>query len=445
MWRSKEVLDQYGSERVTLVLAATVQEKVWDGRFSNANKRWALEKEIPREPDRWSAYAVAAHPVILDDFVNLARQEMQKRERPPAAKTEKALRQPCAKAFHNHIVFSAVSLDCTRKFKDVLRSGKVVAELSDSLCREHRLSIVENPQDKTVSYDKWKGSSVRITSRDTIRMMIDSALRMQPDGFDALMQLLEEAGCRVKRGAQISVKPPSGKRFIRLDSLGSAYTEAALRNVLSGSQVHIPRIPRSQYTGRQIALLIDIEKKMREGKGRGYQVWAERHNLDAVSQSIIYLKENEINSYEELMRRIADGTKRRNQLKESMKTCQTRMKAVSEQRKAVLTYRRTQAIYVQYRESGWSPQFYQAHAKEIEAHKAAQAVYAKADGKLPTLAELSAEYERLLCQKRADSTALAEAKAEVSSLWHIKTNMDTIASDEPIEEKETSRADRNAR
>ena len=80
----KEVLDQYGSERVTLVLAATVQE---------------LEREIPREPDRWSAYAVAAHPVILDDFINLARQEMQKRERPPAAKNEKAIRQPCAKAF----------------------------------------------------------------------------------------------------------------------------------------------------------------------------------------------------------------------------------------------------------------------------------------------------------------------------------------------------------
>lgn len=316
---------------------------------------------------------------------------------------------------HNHIVFSAVSLDCTRKFKDVLRSGKVVAELSDSLCR------------------------------DTIRMMIDSALRMQPDGFDALMQLLEEAGCRVKRGAQISVKPPAGKRFIRLDSLGAAYTEDALRNVLDGRQVHIPRIPRSQYTGRQIALLIDIEKKMREGKGRGYQVWAERHNLDAVSQSVIYLKENGINSYEELMSRIDSGTKRRNQLKDSMKTCQARMKAISEQRKAILTYRRTQAVYVQYRESGWSSQFYQAHAKEIEAHKAAQTVYAKENGKLPTLAELSAEYERLLCQKRADSAALAEAKAEVSSLWHIKTNMDTIASDELIEEKETSRADRNAR
>lgn len=45
-------------------------------------------------------------------------------------------------------------------------------------------------------------------------MTIDAALRMQPDSFDALMQLLEEAGCRVKRGAQISIKPPGGENAL---------------------------------------------------------------------------------------------------------------------------------------------------------------------------------------------------------------------------------------
>lgn len=50
---------------------------------------------------------------------------------------------------HNHIVFSAVSLDCTRKFKDVLRSGKVVAELSDkplprTAARHRRKSAGQN-------------------------------------------------------------------------------------------------------------------------------------------------------------------------------------------------------------------------------------------------------------------------------------------------------------
>ena len=39
---AKEVLDQYGAERVSIVLAATVQYKSWDGRFSSSNKDWAF-------------------------------------------------------------------------------------------------------------------------------------------------------------------------------------------------------------------------------------------------------------------------------------------------------------------------------------------------------------------------------------------------------------------
>ena len=79
-------------------------------------------------------------------------------------------------------------------------------------------------------------------------MIIDAVLRMQPDGFDALMQLLEEAGCRIKRGAQISIKPPEGERYIRLDTLGQEYDEASLRRTLARDHVHIPKIPRGDYS-----------------------------------------------------------------------------------------------------------------------------------------------------------------------------------------------------
>ena len=80
-------------------------------------------------------------------------------------------------------------------------------------------------------------------------MIIDAVLRMQPNGFDALMQLLEEAGCRIKRGAQISIKPPEGERYIRLDTLGQEYDEASLRRTLARDHVHIPKIPRGDYSG----------------------------------------------------------------------------------------------------------------------------------------------------------------------------------------------------
>lgn len=334
------------------------------------------------------------------------------------------------KHIHNHIVFCPVSLDCTHKFRDVIRSGKLIAELSDKICKNHRLSVIKHPQNKTVSYDKWLGNNAKVSGRDRLRMTIDAALRLQPDGFDALMQLLEDAGCCIKRGAQISIKPPDGKRYVRLDTLGTEYAEAALRSALAGHHVHIPKVPRSQFTPSQVELLIDIEAKLHAGKGKGYQRWAERHNTDAVSKSMIYLKEHHIASYDELEEKLRTTLASRNAIKDRIRTTQTRMTEIRNQRNAIFSYRKTKDIYTQYRESGWSPTFYREHKAEIETHKKAQEIYGAADGKLPTLSELSEEFDRLLTLKREDSEALSQQNAELSDLRHIKKNLDILLSDE---------------
>ena len=267
---------------------------------------------------------------------------------------------------HNHIVICATALDCQHKYRDVKRSGKDLAQLSDSLCEEHQLSVIRDPQNKTVSYDKWQGNQRRFTHRDELRMIIDTALRMQPDGFDALMQLLEEAGCRIKRGAQISIKPPESKRYIRLDTLGPEYDEASLRRTLAHDHVHIPKIPRGDFTESQIKRLIDIEAKLRAGKGKGYQVWAERNNIDAKAQMVIFLKEHHIGSLEELNEQIQKLTDQQKELKASIREKQNRMKEINRQRQAIRDYSRTKEVYTQYRESGWSVKFYQEHRQEIE-------------------------------------------------------------------------------
>ena len=82
-----EVLDKYGAERVALVLAATVQLKSWDGRFSQANKDWAFSVRMPDTQstmnyDRRDAYAVTSHPAVLDGFISHARKVIQERQIP---------------------------------------------------------------------------------------------------------------------------------------------------------------------------------------------------------------------------------------------------------------------------------------------------------------------------------------------------------------------------
>lgn len=330
---------------------------------------------------------------------------------------------------HNHIILCSTDLEGQHKYRDVKQSAKDLAEISDSLCREHGLSVIQNPQDKTVTYDKWQGNQRKFTHRDELRMIIDAVLRMQPNGFDALMQLLEDAGCRIKRGAQISIKPPEGERFIRLDSLGSEYDEASLRRSLTGDHVHISKIPRGDFNGSQVKRLVDIEAKLRAGKGKGYQVWAERNNIDAKAQMIIFLKEHHICSLEELNDQIQELTDQRDSLKASLREKQNRMKEINRQRQAIRDYSRTKEVYTQYRESNWSVKFYQEHRQEIEDHKNAQAVYGSLGGKLPTLKELTAEYDGLKEQKENDQAVLNELKPKLTDLTYIRYNYEILERD----------------
>lgn len=97
------VIDTYGMERMLFVLANTVQQKDYDGRFSISNKQWAWT--IPVKPsingmleDNRVHWVAEAHPAILDGFVNLARK---------AAEQEKAsilgqLDKPAHQKTSNH-------------------------------------------------------------------------------------------------------------------------------------------------------------------------------------------------------------------------------------------------------------------------------------------------------------------------------------------------------
>ena len=330
---------------------------------------------------------------------------------------------------HNHIIICSTDLEGQHKYRDVKQSAKDLAQISDSLCREHSLSVIQNPQDKTVTYDKWQGNQRKFTHRDELRMIIDAALRMQPDGFDALMQLLEDVGCRIKHGAHISIKLPEGERYIRLDTLGPEYDEASLRRSLIGDHVHIPKIPRGDFTESQVKRLIDIEAKLRAGKGKGYQAWAERTNIDAKAQMIIFMKEHQIGSLEELNDQIQELTDQRNSLKASIREKQNRMKEINRRRQAIRDYSRTKEVYTQYRESNWSVNFYLEHRQEIEDHRNAQAVYSFLDGKMPTLKELTAEYDELKEQKENDQAALSELKPKLTDLKHIRYNYEILERD----------------
>ena len=190
---------------------------------------------------------------------------------------------------HNHIIWSSVSLEYDRKFRNFWGSTKAVRRLSDTICIENGLSIVENPKPHGKSYNKWLGDQAKPSHRELLRVMIDRALEQNPADFDALLKLLSEVGCEVsRRGKAIRLKAPGWKNVARMDDkLGAGYSEAEIRAVLAGEKQHTPRKKNVvQPEPPKVNLLVDIQAKLQAGKGAGYARWAKVFNLKQMAQTM---------------------------------------------------------------------------------------------------------------------------------------------------------------
>lgn len=188
--------------------------------------------------------------------------------------------------------------DCDRKFRNFLGSTKAVRRLSDTICTENGLSIVENPKPHGKSYNKWLGDQAKPSHREQLRVCIDNALAQHPANLDELLKLLQESGCEVsRRGKSYRLKLPEWDKVARLDSLGEGYGLEDLLAVLSGQKEHTPRKKATLPADPpKVNLLVDIQAKLQAGKGAGYAHWAKVFNLKQMAQTMNYLSEHTSNT-----------------------------------------------------------------------------------------------------------------------------------------------------
>ena len=327
---------------------------------------------------------------------------------------------------HNHIVWNSTSLDCTCKFRNFLKSGRAVAELSDQICMEHILSVIINPQKhKGMSYNKWLGDKALASQREQLRMAIDAAIAKRPANFDELIQILKDASLEIKRGKQISLRTPGEKRFKRIDTLGEAYSEDALRAILSGQRAHTPHKKRQAHEPRkQVNLLIDVHTKMQAGKGVGYERWAKVFNLKQMAQTINFITAHGIISYDDLKKRASDSTSTFNALGDRIKEAERRLTEIAVIKTHIINYSKTRAVYAAYRQAGYSKKFAVEHEAEIMIHKAAKKAFDEFGlKKLPTVKSLQNEYTVLLAEKKNVYTVYRQARDAMKEFQSAKANV----------------------
>ena len=339
---------------------------------------------------------------------------------------------------HNHVIFNSTALDGSRKFRDFFFSALAVQRLSDLICLEHQLSVIEKKpyreRQKRIVYPPKE------SNRDRLCGIIDTILAEKPEDYEAFLQKLEQQGYEVKRGKHTAVKGKGQKRFIRFRTLGTGYGEDEIKAVLEGKAEHHPyqkQPPKEQ----PFQLLVDIQGKMAEGKSIGYKKWATKFNLKEMSKTLLFLQEQKISSAEELRERAAAATERYHAMGDSIKEAEARLTEIAVLKTHIINYAKTREVYAAYRKAGYSKAFLEAHREEITLHKAAKAAFDEAGlQKLPKVKELDAEFAELLTKKKAAYPDYRKARNEMQELVRAQKNVEHFfAEEKPAQENEQTR------
>lgn len=332
---------------------------------------------------------------------------------------------------HNHVIINAVNLNCDRKFRNFWGSTKALRRLNDTLCIENGYSIVESPRRHGKSYNKWLGDDAPMSHRDRLCYVIDETLKQHPESFDALLDLLRQAGYEIKGDpANPSLRGGDQKRFFRMDTLGPGYTPAELKAVIAGERRHIPkqRKAKAQKKPRRTnQLLIDIQEKLAQGRGAGYANWARKFNLKQMAKTVAYLQDHDLMDYAALSEKADAASARYHEISEKITAAETRMAEIAVLRTQIVNYARTRDTYVAYRKAGYAKQFKAEHEADILLHQAAKKHFDTLGlKKLPTVKALNAEYAALLAEKKAAYGAYRQAREEMRELLTARANIDRI-------------------
>ena len=278
------------------------------------------------------------------------------------------------------------------------------------------------------------GAFVALQTR-TLRKQISSVLYRATSFEDFSDKLMQQYGITVKESrGQLSYLPAGRTKFIRAKHLGDKFEKGL---VLATLQENAERKHTVQPKPDRIGKLVDIQAKLKQGKGIGYERWAKKHNLKAMAQTLILLEEKGLTDEDALNQRIAELETKYHDSLTVVKDLEGRMKANKELRYHIAAYTSTKNVAQQLKTAKRLAAFEEQHRAELTAYRAA-AAYFKANNitKLPSPKKLEAEYAQLASEKAKFYVQYKEAKEELLKLKTAKQNVASFFREEEQAQQE---------
>ena len=336
---------------------------------------------------------------------------------------------------HNHIIFNSTRLDGRRKFRNFWRSGLALQKVSDLVCLEHGLSLITpKPYGERSKRSEYPNQS---TIRDRIIADMEKTLGSNPKSFDEFLERIKSSGYEIKTGKHLAVKGNDQKRFIRLDSLKEGFREADLRARISPGGVYSWEAVRP---ASKVNLLIDVQGKLKE-KGIGYAKWATRYNVKQMAKSLLYLRDHQIESLEQLNRIANELSGGQEEILSRIRSCEKRLSEISTLRTHITNYLKYREVYRQFSESGFIGSFYEAHREQLTKYQAAKKAFDElGEESIPKRQELEAEFQKILQEKRELYSEYYPLRDRAREVLIVQENIRSLyESSEKAKEKDRSK------
>jgi len=327
------------------------------------------------------------------------------------------------KHIHNHIIFNPINIECTGKFKNPMHSNKIIRRVSDQICLENGLSVIENPMpSRGKDYSDWMGGW-----RAKLERLINKILAEKPGSFDDFIKRLEAEKCEVKLCKYTSVRMGGQKKFTRLKSLSPDYTEDAIREKISGARSVQREEKPAPAAPQPSAFMLDFQDRIKALKENPATQGAKVFNIKQIAASFMFMQDHGIPDIDSLRAHAQAAKDDFNKINPRIKTIDARLAAITELQKHIGAYIKTRDVYAGYKKAGYSKKYLAEHSDEIARHKAAKQFFdAQNLKKLPTIQKLKQEFAALLDEKKKLYGDLKTMRVDMQNILTVEQNISSF-------------------
>lgn len=333
---------------------------------------------------------------------------------------------------HNHIIFNSTNLNSEGKFQDVWRSAKDVRKISDRLCLENDLSVVEPKNERGQHYKEWEENQKGKSWKQQIKDILDETIIVSKD-YDEFLRLIKSKGIEVKDGKHIAFKLEElgQQRFTRGKTLGFDYTEERLKLRIeelnkNKSKFRRPGLKKQRIKGN----LSTVNKQTYTLEQQLYYKTRNEKYKDVkdLAETLLLLRTEKIDNRSDINLRISELNSKANEINKDIKNLESKSKSFNEIAKYLNTYNKYKDIHEKYNSTIFNKNnYYRKNEGEILSFEHAKSQLEKLNVDLNTnvdeVLSTSAEFNNEINNINKDFKQLQD---RISKIRNAETKIDNI-------------------